>query len=386
MISATFPPDVCGVGDYTAQLERALRHLGVHVDVVASNRANSGNPPERQPISSLFRRMEKWNVRAVVGLLKTVRKNGYNYIHIQYTPNFYGPLSFAVNLIPWLLLGSRCRTAVTFHEIYAPKLGGYKNRLLAFYDHFKDTMLLMGSSVSILTVPDRVARLGRRFPWLRSRLHAIPVGTGVRVVPMTIEERNAERARLGIGADDFLLGSFGTMHVDRHYDTLFRTLHRMIDRHPRLRFAIIGAYREEHPYYRFLKKWIADLRLDPYIVWTGYGNEEAVSRWLSLLDLYVMTDVRGASGRKSSLIAALGHGLPIVSTRGRDTPPDFIDGENMALVEVDDEQALSDRIERLVQDTTERNRLRAGASDLFSSCFAWESIAQETIEVYGFRV
>lgn len=383
MITATFPPDVCGVGDYTAQLERALRQCGVRVDVVTSYRPGSPADGTGQGSIPVNRIIRQWNLRSVMTLVDQIKTGGYHCVHIQYAPNFYGPMSFAVNLVPWLLAGSGCRTIVTFHEIYAPRLKGFKNRLLALYDHIRDTVLLAGSSAAILTVPNRLDRLGKWFPWLRSRLRAIPVGTGVQVTPMTADKRNTERARFGLDPDDFLIGSFGSMHVDRHYDTLFRVLRSMIERYSQLRIVLIGAYQTDHAYYRFLKKWIADLNLEAYIIWTGYGTEEEISRWLAMLDLYVMTDVRGASGRKSSLITAIAHGLPVISTRGKDTPPEFVDNENTVLIDVDDEAALSHHIECLLHESGKRDRLREGAHRLFASCYAWDSIAQKTIETYG---
>lgn len=382
MITATFPPDVCGIGDYTYQLCQALQGRGVELQIVTS-RQNIPVEPSENEVSLIARRIvSRWTLRSVLGLVHEIRVGNYDCVHIQYSPGFYGILSCGVNLLPLLLVGSSCRTVVTFHEIYAPKLKGFKNRLLSLHDHIKDTVLLTGSSAAILTVPNRLDRLGKWFPWLRSRLRAIPVGTGVRVKSLTEEERDTARARFGLHPDNFLIGSFGSMHVDRHYDTLLRVLNPMTKRYPQLRIVLIGAYQTDHTYYQFLKKWIVDLNLEPYIIWTGYGTEEEISRWLAMLDLYVMTDVRGASGRKSSLITAIAHGLPVISTRGKDTPPEIVDGENAVFVDVDDEAALSYQIERLLHDPGTRDRLRRGAQRVFASYYAWDSIAQKTIEAY----
>jgi glycosyltransferase involved in cell wall biosynthesis len=382
MITATFPPDACGVGDYTFQLCQALQRLGVQVDVVTSRRPGPPAPPPGSIISSVRRITGRWNARSLIPLLRQIRSGGYRCVHIQYSPNFYGLLSFAIHLLPWVLMGFGGRTVVTFHEIYAPKLGGFANRFFAVYDHIKDTVLLLGSAAAILTVPSRVDRLGRRFSRLRSRLYAIPVGTGVRVEEDAPDARTTARADFGVQPEEWLIGSFGSMHVDRRYDTLFRVVRRLLDRGCRLRVVLIGAYDAKHPYYRYLKKCIADLDLEPYIIWTGFGPEAQVSRWLGMLDLYVMTDLRGASGRKSSLITALAHGLPVISTRGTDTTPEFVDGENILLVDPDDEDAFFRHIDRLLSDPSERNRMRTGARRLFVAHYAWESIAQQTLEVY----
>jgi glycosyltransferase involved in cell wall biosynthesis len=145
---------------------------------------------------------------------------------------------------------------------------------------------------------------------------------------------------------------------------------------------LIGAYEEDHDYYAYLKKCIADLGLEPYIIWTGFGTSVTISRWLALVDIYVMTDLRGASGRKSSLTTALAHSLPIISTRGRDTTPEFKHGKNILLFDVDDEKTLGQHIIRLLHNQEERTRLRTGAQTLYTSKYAWESIARSTLKVY----
>lgn len=389
MISATYPPEVCGVGDYTFQLTTALQDLGIQIELVTSARrvgerrdgAVSGEVPGGQECQVQWTK-RRWNLRTIFSLVDRIQSEGYDCVHIQYSPNFYGSLSFAVNLLPWLLLGTNCRTVVTFHEIYSPKLGGLRNRILSIVDHVKDTVLLFGVTAAILTVPSRSSRLGTVFPWLRSRLFTIPVGTGVQVEPIEPDERTKQRARLGVTEEDLLLGSFGSMHVDRHYETLIRVLHGLKGRLPKLRLAFLGAYRDEHPYYQHLKKLIAERELEAYITWTGYGAEPEISRWLSALDIYVMVDKRGASGRKSSLITAIAHGLPVISTFGPDTPSEFYDPESVLLVPVDDEQALSRHIEALAPDRDRRTRLRSGARRLFEANYGWGAIARKTVEVY----
>lgn len=375
LIAATHPPDVCGVGDYTDQLARALMAEGHDVSILTSHRPAPTKPHVKADISA-------WNRQAIRHLCAELKSESYDIVHLQYTPGYYGRRTFSINCLPWKLRHTKAGVVVTFHEIYTPILPGLRNRLVGLYDRIKDTVLLLGGSAVILTVPNRVQRLSSLFPWLRKRLHFIPVGTGVTVGPNAPPNRQAERIRLGIAEDEYLIGSFGTLHTDRRYDALFRTARQLLDQGVRFRIMLIGAYEQDHAYYIYLKKCIADLALEPYIIWTGFGASEQVSCWLSLLDIYIMTDLRGASGRKSSLTTALAHGLPVISTRGRDTTSDFEHDKNILLFDVDDEQALGRHIIRLFHDEEERTRLRIGALNLYASKYAWESIARNTLEVY----
>jgi len=380
MIAATHPPDVCGVGDYTYQLAQALGEEGSEVTILTTQRSESLSSNK---IVRVKTDVIHWHFSSLRSLRSEIKSEAYDIIHLQYTPGYYGRRTFMINCLPWLLRGLHGRPVfVTFHEIYTPILHGFRNILLGMYDRIKDTVLLQGASAVILTVPNRVQHLSSLFPWLQRRLYFIPVGTGITVSSVTPSEQQAERARLGIQSDEWIVGSFGTLHTDRRYDTLFKTVRHLLDQGFCIRILLIGAYEEGHDYYANLKKCIADLGLEPYIIWTGFGTSVTISRWLALVDIYVMTDLRGASGRKSSLTTALAHGLPIISTRGRDTTPEFEHGKNILLFDVDDEKILGRHIIRLLHNQEERTRLRTGAQTLYTSKYAWRSIARSTLKVY----
>ena len=380
LIAATHPPDICGVGDYTDQLARMLEAEDHEVTILTTHRSIPYTYDSNVHVKA---HVVSWNMSALRLLLSEIKNEAYDIVHLQYTPGYYGRRTIMVNCLPWLLRGLYGRPVfVTFHEIYTPILHGVRNILVGMYDRIKDTVLLQGGSAIIVTVPNRVQRLSSLYPWLRRRLYFIPVGTGITVASATSSEQQAERTRLNIQPDEWVVGSFGTLHTDRHYNILFRAARHLLDMGHRIRVMLIGAYEEDHAYYQQLKKDIADLELESYIIWTGFGTSATVSRWLALVDIYVMTDLRGASGRKSSLTTALAHGLPIISTYGKDTTSDFEHGKNILLFEVDDEHALGQHIIRLLQNQDERTRLRIGARTLYASKYAWESIARSTLKVY----
>lgn len=384
IISATFPPDICGVGDYTCQLARALGEQGERVTVLTGQHEARPCIEEVAEGVTVKRILPGWTWKSLVRILQEVQSEGYKLVHIQYTPQFYGRHAWVVSLLPvWLTLGTQCRTLVTFHEIYTPYLPGLRHLIAGTYHRLIDTILLWSSAAAIVTVENRMHRLTRLFPWMRRSVYTIPVGSGLAMMKgQSTDERLAQRASFGIAPDELVIGTFGALHTDKRYESLFTAIRRLLDKGDRVQVVMIGAITASHPYYKQLKKCIADLGLTRYITWTDFGTPSEVSRWLETLDLYVMTDLRGASDRKSSLITALAYGLPIVATRGPDTSDNFVDGENIVLVDVADETALVKQIHRLLGAPEERSRLRAGARRLYDSVYGWERIAHRTREVY----
>jgi glycosyltransferase involved in cell wall biosynthesis len=331
------------------------------------------------------RSVASWALTHLPTLVRTLRAARYDLVHVEYTPNLFGRRTLAVSLLPYLVTGMlRIPTVVTFHEIYTPIHRGLRNVVAGLYDRVKDTLLLWGSTGVTVTVPGRASRLSGLFPWLGRRVHTIPAGATLlpdRCVP---EDRALARDRLGIGPQELVVGSFGLIHTDKRYELLFRVVRRLLDQGHRLRLLLIGPYSSDHPYCRYLMQRVTDLGLDSHVVWTGYGSPLETSRWLRTVDIYVMTDLRGASGRKSSLLSALAHGLPIVSTRGADTESAFVDGDAIVLADAGDEEgSLVHHLDRLLRDGNERSRLALRARELYRAHFAWEAIARRTIVAYG---
>ena len=60
---------------------------------------------------------------------------------------------------------------------------------------------------------------------------------------------------------------------------------------------------------------------------------------------------------------------------------EIVEGENMALVPPDDPKALADKIREVAASGQLRQRLADGAAEL-STLFSWESIAENTLELY----
>ena len=79
---------------------------------------------------------------------------------------------------------------------------------------------------------------------------------------------------------------------------------------------------------------------------------------------------------RTSLLAGLVHGMPIVATRPMVLDPELQDGCNILLVELANVKALADVIALLQRDHSLRLRLQAGALALGSQ-ITWSAIAQQ---------
>lgn len=94
IISGSYPPDVCGVGDYTERL-------------LCCNFAKNND--------WILYSSKKWSLLTVFNHIKLIKNKGYRYINIQYPTQGYG-WSIVPHLIcVYFSLFSKIQCSVTIH-------------------------------------------------------------------------------------------------------------------------------------------------------------------------------------------------------------------------------------------------------------------------------
>ena len=117
------------------------------------------------------------------------------------------------------------------------------------------------------------------------------------------------------------------------------------------------------------------------VVWVRGASLSRVSEVLHAGDLAVLPFHSGAATNRSSLLAALDHGLPAVSTLGPHTPPGFGEKFDVRLVPPRDPAALARAIGGLIDDPAARARMRA-AGLARRAAGAWPAVAARQLEIY----
>jgi glycosyltransferase involved in cell wall biosynthesis len=416
-----------GVGDCTRELGRALIGLKHQVAVVTSvapsapgkARANEENASVIHPAISLLKPsllegsaglepsvypvVARWNWGSWGHVLETVRTQDSDILHIEYQTAGYG-MHPAINLLPLRLhLGHsaprfrycapRCwrgrrgskqgpQVVVTFHDLRVPylfpKAGPVRKWVTLALARWSDAV--------IATNIEDYQSLQSLAEQRRPSLHLIPIGSNIQPRPSAGYDRAAWRHSLGL-SDELLLCYFGFLNESKGGETLFRALAELVRRGRRVRLLMIGGQvGDSDPtnvaYAEHIRALSTELGLQELVLWTGYTDAERVSANLFAADVCVLPYRDGASYRRGSFMAALAHGLPIVSTRPRAQIDSLVDGDNILLVPADDPLATADAVERLASKPELRACLARGALQL-AQRFTWDSIASQTAQVYA---
>ena len=378
MVSAEYPPTLGGVGDYAHRLCRQLRLDGVGVTVLAG----PGPAPAEDCGGAIpvVRRGGSWGFRSWPEIADRARKVGASIIHLQYQAAAYA-MHPAINLLPLYLRSAlpRARMAVTFHDLRVPylfpKAGPMRPWAIRALDRW--------SRATVVTNQADMEKLGgpaggRR--WL------IPIGSNIDPSPPAGFDRSRWRSSRGIGPDTLLLSYFGFMNASKGLETLIDGMDSLVGRGLDLRLQIVGG--ETGPsdptnssYSQRIAHRIRQKGMVERVDWEGFASPEQVSAALMSADLCVLPFQDGASLRRGSLLAALAHGVPLVTTYPSQPEPLLEDGKNVALVPAGDPERLADVVLGLWRDAAARARIGEGARSL-SGSFSWEEIAGRHRELY----
>jgi glycosyltransferase involved in cell wall biosynthesis len=176
----------------------------------------------------------------------------------------------------------------------------------------------------------------------------------VRFIPNGIDPRPPTpgrdvRAELGIPPAAPVVGTVGTLRVEKRFDVLVRAAAELAGRVPAVRVLIAGAGPERQA----LEALIDELDLCGVVILLGSRTD--VPDILAALDVAVVCS--DFEGSPLSVMEYMEAGLPVVGSRVGGIPDLIEDGVHGLLVERRDHRALATAIEDLVADPARRRAM-----------------------------
>ncbi len=381
LLSARFPPDHDGNGDYTYFLACALARTGCEVEVLTSV---GELDPVLYPLAAglrVHRVAKSWGIRGLAGVVQLVRRLDPDALLIQYTPHAFDArgITFAVNILPLLVrVVTRTRVITNFHELFIPFDHSLKHWLGALWQ--RAMAFLMAAPSHGLTAISREwpERLRRVAVW--KRVEVIPVGSNIPRAGITKQQARSLRDRLGGDGKTLVIGSFGSGGADRDIQMLLAGLRELKQRQS-VKLIWLGASGLTQGQWATIAPISHGNDLGPDVLPTGHLSHPEISRMMSACDLLVLLFRDGVSTKRGTVAAALLHGLPILTTKGKLVDDLFVHGENVYLVPAGNAEAFSQGLRELARHPDLRARLGRGARTLYDSHFDWDVIAHQVVRV-----
>ncbi len=162
----------------------------------------------------------------------------------------------------------------------------------------------------------------------------------------------------------------------RHADVL-RALAVLGERHPRLRYKVIG----DGPERATLEALAARLEIADRVDFLGQLPPAAALEEARRCTLFVMPSTEEAFG--VVYIEAMAGGLPAIGCRGEPGPEEIAAaGDGFVLVPPGDIERLTQRIDELIGDPHRLREAGQRARATVAASFTWERCGQETVSAY----
>jgi glycosyltransferase involved in cell wall biosynthesis len=260
---------------------------------------------------------------------------------------------------------------VMFHEPYFPFVSWpLHQNLLAVANRAMAALVMSTARMAYVSTTAWTRRLRRYAPaslpfiWL-------PISSAIPVLDDT-EQVVAMRRRLAPVPESRVVGHFGT------YGALNRALLipaalLLLRRRPDARMCLLGSGSDT---------LAAELELRQpecrgRVIGLGHQQSAELAASLQACDVALQPYPDGASGRRTTLMAALANGVPVVTNAGDATEDVWRSEGGVALVDSGSPALLVEAIGALLDDDTRRAHVASRGQLLYARCFAIE----HTIEV-----
>jgi glycosyltransferase involved in cell wall biosynthesis len=364
IITSEYPPQLGGVSDYTKLVAIGLAAQGEEVHVWCPGAV--GVCPQLEGIT-IHRELGKLTSRDLLRVGQELNQFADpRRVLVQWVPHGYGFSSMNVMFCWWLWNRAARhgdRVEIMVHEAYLEfRATSWRQSAAALVHRFMTVFLLRAAERVWLSIPEwerrwRPYALGRQisFQWL-------PIPSNIPVVDNPKKSDSVRKRYIAEG--NTLIGHFGTFGWPIT-SLLAPILLGLVDDSAKQTVLLMGIGSEQ-----FRAELVRDHpRLAGSVHATGTLLPDDLSCHLAACDLLIQPYPDGVSSRRTSFMAGLEHGKPIVTTIGPLTEPFWSETGALAMALVEDLNRFVHLVQMLREDVVERTKLGQAARALYQERF-----------------
>lgn len=364
LITCEYPPQVGGVSDYTALVAERLAGCGDEVHVWCPRTARTQHSAGVSTHGTLGSAGigDLWRMGRALRAFADPRRH----LLVQWVPHGYGFRSMNLAFCVWLWIRATLHGDQVEIMVHEPNLvfkkGSLRQNVVALVHRLMSVVLLRAATRVWISIPAWEARwrpyaLGRKLPF-----YWLPIPSNV---PVVANETSVARVRGEYSREgQFLVGHFG-IHGSAATGPLQEMIPILLERCPEAVMLLMGKGSEE-----FRAGLIGRLpQLAHRIRAAGTLAPSDLSEHLAACDLMLQPYPDGVSTRRTTAMAPLAHGVPLVTTTGPLTEEFWQDCNAVVMAPAGDAQGLVEAACLLLTDRVERDRMSSQARLLYDQRF-----------------
>lgn len=299
LVTGSFPPMHCGVGDYTCGLARALANAGIKVGVLTSR---GGNPAAQCDDIEVLPVVDGWKLREYPRIRRLLRQWRPDIVHIQSPTLGYGRAQLPT-LLPALCSLAGFRVAQTWHETRRSITSGALLWLLA-------QTPVAGAVVVVRPQLEEMMPPLLRRAFRRKIRRFIPNSSALPRARITDVERGSIRerwSRPGAG----LVVYFGFVYAEKGVEQLFE----LAD--PQQHHLVIIGERPSGSSEDYYQGIVRRAGAEPWLgraTLTGFLAAEEAARIIAAADAVVLPFLSGGGEWNTSIHSAQAQGTFVLTT------------------------------------------------------------------------
>jgi glycosyltransferase involved in cell wall biosynthesis len=288
-------------------------------------------------------------------------------IFLAYNPFSYGRWGFAPRLCLQALRLRVARRAPRFwlivHEPFVPMIN-WRWTIMGVWQRIQLWTLSACAEAVLVTTEGWRPRVHPRRA--RRPIGTLPVGSNL---PDMRAERENTRGSHGWTREEVVVAAFGTADPARLTSHIASAANGIARAGLPVTVLNLGAGAPPIP------------RLDASISCLTFGElpERSLAGHLAAADIFLAPFADGVSTRRTTVMAALQHGLAVVGTSGANTDRELLASAAVILAPVEDPEAFAEAALLLALDRSHRERQRVLARELFERRFDWPVIARRLV-------
>ncbi len=285
------------------------------------------------------------------------------WVLLQYNPLSYGRWGFAPMLIRQalaLLQRTEARLVLSVHEPWVD-IYGWRSAIMSGYQRLQLLPLLVMADAIITMTESLASALGRG---------AVPIPVGTTITPVTVGAAVA-RERFDVRGR-FVVALFGRGHPSRLLDYAEQAISELVVTSVGRRLTVLN-----------LGDLAPDLALPPSIDVRTLGGLDPgeLSHALRASDMLLLPFSDGVSARRTTLMAGLAHGVPVVGLSGRNTDHVLLAPGALVLTPVGDRVAFAKAVVTLASDHVNLREVGEAGRRLYLKEFDWPVLAHTVSNV-----